>query len=42
MTNGRLRGCGDDAWSHLPDHGGYPSTIFGDVADAWLPGVPNC
>ncbi|MFJ6852916.1 hypothetical protein ACIQM3_20675 [Streptomyces sp. NPDC091271] len=32
----------NDAWSYLPDYGGYISNIFIDVADSWLPGVPNC
>ncbi|GAA2127542.1 hypothetical protein [Streptomyces synnematoformans] len=32
----------NDAWSYLPDYGGYISNIFVDVSDAWLPGVPEC
>ncbi|MBQ0987856.1 hypothetical protein KBZ10_25725 [Streptomyces sp. F63] len=36
------QGYSNDAWSYLPDYGGYVSNIFIDVADAWLPGVPNC
>ncbi|CAL9666600.1 N-acetylmuramoyl-L-alanine amidase [Streptomyces sp. enrichment culture] len=35
-------GYSNDAWSYLPDHGGYVSNIFVDVDDAWLPGVPAC
>jgi len=35
-------GYSNDAWSYLPDHGGYISNIFIDVTDAWLPGVPTC
>jgi hypothetical protein len=35
-------GYSNDAWAYLPDHGGYISNIFIDVADAWLPGVPTC
>ena len=35
-------GYSNDAWSYLPDHGGYISNIFIDVAEAWLPGVPTC
>ncbi|MFE5393201.1 hypothetical protein ACFQ9U_01435 [Streptomyces sp. NPDC056568] len=35
-------GYSNDAWSYLPDYGGYVSNIFIDVADAWLPGVPDC
>ncbi|MFE5393200.1 N-acetylmuramoyl-L-alanine amidase [Streptomyces sp. NPDC056568] len=35
-------GYSNDAWSYLPDHGGYVSNIFIDVPDAWLPGVPAC
>ncbi|WP_299539810.1 hypothetical protein [uncultured Streptomyces sp.] len=35
-------GHSNDAWSYLPDYGGYLSNIFIDVADAWLPGVPTC
>ncbi|GAA2598179.1 MULTISPECIES: hypothetical protein [Streptomyces] len=35
-------GYGNDAWSYLPDYGGYVSNIFIDVADSWLPGVPAC
>ncbi|MFB8118111.1 hypothetical protein ACFQ6U_05505 [Streptomyces sp. NPDC056465] len=35
-------GHSNDAWSYLPDYGGYISNIFIDVADSWLPGVPNC
>lgn len=36
------QGYSNDAWSYLPDYGGYISNIFIDVSDAWLPGVPNC
>ncbi|MER7176857.1 SH3 domain-containing protein [Streptomyces mesophilus] len=32
----------NDAWSYLPDYDGYISNIFIDVAEAWLPGVPEC
>ncbi|WP_311765186.1 hypothetical protein [Streptomyces zingiberis] len=32
----------NDAWSYLPDYGGYLSNIFIDVAEGWLPGVPTC
>jgi hypothetical protein len=35
-------GYSNDAWSYLPDYGGYISNIFIDVADSWLPGVPTC
>ncbi|MFE4646658.1 hypothetical protein ACFRFS_37610, partial [Streptomyces sp. NPDC056730] len=35
-------GITNDGWSYLPDYGGYVSTIFIDVAEAWLPGVPTC
>ncbi|MEU0227488.1 hypothetical protein ABZ177_24465 [Streptomyces sp. NPDC006284] len=35
-------GRSNDAWSYLPDYGGYVSNVFIDVADAWLPGVPAC
>ncbi|MEV5428201.1 N-acetylmuramoyl-L-alanine amidase [Streptomyces sp. NPDC052701] len=35
-------GHSNDAWSYLPDYGGYISNIFIDVPDAWLPGVPTC
>ncbi|MEV6260079.1 hypothetical protein AB0M42_04855 [Streptomyces sp. NPDC051784] len=35
-------GHSNDAWSYLPDYGGYISNIFIDVADSWLPGMPNC
>ncbi|MFI5855390.1 N-acetylmuramoyl-L-alanine amidase [Streptomyces parvulus] len=35
-------GYSNDAWSYLPDYGGYVSNIFIDVDDAWLPGVPTC
>ncbi|MEU1128182.1 hypothetical protein ABZ371_32520 [Streptomyces sp. NPDC005899] len=35
-------GHSNDAWSYLPDYGGYVSNIFIDVADSWLPGVPGC
>ena len=35
-------GYSNDAWSYLPDYGGYLSNIFIDVDDAWLPGVPTC
>lgn len=36
------QGYSNDAWSYLPDYGGYISNIFIDVSDAWLPGVPDC
>ncbi|MFD5030343.1 hypothetical protein ACFWM0_07960 [Streptomyces sp. NPDC058405] len=35
-------GITNDAWSYLPSYGGYISNIFIDVADSWLPGVPQC
>jgi hypothetical protein len=35
-------GYSNDAWSYLPDYGGYLSNIFIDVPDSWLPGVPTC
>jgi len=35
-------GYSNDAWSYLPDHGGYVSNLFIDVDDARLPGVPTC
>ncbi|WP_217167951.1 hypothetical protein [Streptomyces sp. AC512_CC834] len=35
-------GYSNDAWSYLPDYGGYVSNIFIDVADSWLPDVPAC
>ncbi|WP_327178921.1 hypothetical protein OG599_29050 [Streptomyces sp. NBC_01335] len=35
-------GYSNDAWSYLPDYGGYISNIFIDNAAGWLPGVPNC
>ncbi|WEH38801.1 hypothetical protein OG233_04310 [Streptomyces sp. NBC_01218] len=35
-------GYSNDAWSYLPDYGGYVSNIFIDNAAGWLPGVPNC
>lgn len=35
-------GITNDGWSYLPAFGGYISNIFIDVAEAWLPGVPNC
>lgn len=35
-------GHSNDAWSYLPDYGGYVSNIFIDVTDGWLPGVPAC
>ncbi|MGG8313450.1 hypothetical protein ACN6LC_007453 [Streptomyces violaceoruber] len=35
-------GYSNDAWSHLPDHGGYVSSIFIDVDDARPPGAPTC
>lgn len=35
-------GITNDGWSYLPALGGYISNIFIDVAEAWLPGVPNC
>ncbi|WP_229700741.1 N-acetylmuramoyl-L-alanine amidase [Streptomyces camponoticapitis] len=36
------QGYSNDAWSYLPDYGGYISNIFIDVSDSWLPGVPTC
>ncbi|MBW1602459.1 hypothetical protein JJV70_10120 [Streptomyces sp. JJ66] len=38
----RYREWENDAWSYLPDYGGYISNIFIDVKEAWLPGVPRC
>lgn len=38
----QVDGHSNDAWSYLPDYGGYVSNIYIDVADSWLPGVPNC
>lgn len=38
----QVDGHSNDAWSYLPDYGGYVSNIFIDVADSWLPGVPTC
>ncbi|MGW0857510.1 hypothetical protein, partial [Streptomyces sp. NPDC002690] len=35
-------GYSNDAWSYLPDYGGYISNIYIDNAAAWLPGVPTC
>lgn len=35
-------GYSNDAWSYLPDYGGYVSNIFIAVPDSWLPGVPTC
>lgn len=35
-------GITNDGWSYLPSFGGYLSNIFIDVAESWLPGVPNC
>ena len=35
-------GYGNDAWSSLPDHGSRIPTLFLDVDDASLPGVPPC
>ncbi|GAA3995959.1 hypothetical protein GCM10022384_49080 [Streptomyces marokkonensis] len=35
-------GHSNDAWSYLPDYGGYVSNIFLDVTDPWLPDVPTC
>lgn len=35
-------GYSNDAWSYLPDYGGYVSNIYIDNAASWLPGVPNC
>ncbi|MFD1830213.1 hypothetical protein ACFSJS_11105 [Streptomyces desertarenae] len=32
----------DDAWAYLPDHGGYVPTVFIDVPEGRLPGVPTC
>ncbi|GAA5020750.1 N-acetylmuramoyl-L-alanine amidase [Streptomyces siamensis] len=45
QVHGRLvdhQGYSNDAWSYLPDYGGYISNIFIDVDDAWLPGVSTC
>ncbi len=38
----QYQGYTNDAWSYLPDYGGYVSNIFMAVPDAWLPGVPDC
>ncbi|MCW1098877.1 hypothetical protein OJ963_34125 [Streptomyces sp. RS2] len=35
-------GYSNDARSYPPDHGGHASTIFMDVDDTRLPGVPTC
>lgn len=35
-------GLSNDAWSFVPDLGGYVSNIFIDHPDAWLPGVDEC
>ncbi|RAJ43246.1 hypothetical protein K388_07440, partial [Streptomyces sp. KhCrAH-43] len=35
-------GYSNDAWSYLPDYGGYISNIYIDVPESWLPGVPTC
>ncbi|MBT2369868.1 SH3 domain-containing protein [Streptomyces sp. ISL-10] len=35
-------GRNNDAWSHLPDFGGYISNIFIDHPAAWLPDVGEC
>ncbi|MFD8689009.1 hypothetical protein [Streptomyces sp. NPDC059651] len=32
----------NDAWSYVPDLGGYLSNIFIDHPAPWLPGVPDC
>ncbi|HEY7812242.1 MAG TPA: NlpC/P60 family protein, partial [Nakamurella sp.] len=34
-------GYTNDAWSYLPDYGGYVSNIYMN-GDAWLAGVPTC
>ena len=34
-------GFTNDAWAFMPDLHGYMSNIYIDVADAWLPGVPE-
>ncbi|WNO71566.1 hypothetical protein [Streptomyces sp. AM8-1-1] len=38
----RAAGLTNDAWSFVPDLGGYVSNIFVDHPDAWLPGVDEC
>ncbi|WP_066946504.1 hypothetical protein [Streptomyces lushanensis] len=35
-------GITNDAWSYLPDYGGYITNIYIDVPEQWLPGVPQC
>ncbi|MFF8413747.1 MULTISPECIES: hypothetical protein [Streptomyces] len=38
----QVDGYSNNAWSYLPDYGGYISNIYIDVPEGWLPGVPNC
>ncbi|MEE1927522.1 M23 family metallopeptidase [Streptomyces sp. TRM 70351] len=38
----RAEGYENDAWSYLPDFGGYISNIYIDHSAAWLPGVRTC
>ncbi|MFC9272790.1 hypothetical protein ACWGRF_36010 [Streptomyces zhihengii] len=38
----QIDGYSNDAWSYLPDYGGYVSNIYIDVPEGWLPGVPTC
>ncbi|MFG2902639.1 hypothetical protein ACGFZH_36855 [Streptomyces zaomyceticus] len=38
----QVDGYSNDAWSYLPDYGGYISNIYIDVPEGWLPGVPTC
>ncbi|TXS52913.1 hypothetical protein [Streptomyces sp. t39] len=38
----QIDGWSNDAWSYLPDYGGYVSNIYIDVPEGWLPGVPTC
>ncbi|MFJ4869978.1 hypothetical protein [Streptomyces sp. NPDC088757] len=35
-------GLTNDARAYLPDYGGYLPSLFVDVPEAWLPGVPTC
>lgn len=34
-------GVTNDAWSYLPDLGGWITNIY-LKGDAWMPGVPTC
>ncbi|MFG2841038.1 hypothetical protein ACGFYE_39335 [Streptomyces zaomyceticus] len=38
----QVDGYSNDAWSYLPDYGGYISNIYIDIPEGWLPGVPTC